>query len=273
MKPLLMSLLLLLTSCQTDQRGDLVVVAHRGGAMEVPENTMAACRWAIAEGFEAVEIDVRLTGDGRAAMIHDRTVDRTAGRPASAPVRQLDLQTLNRFDVGAPFDRRFEGERIVPLETVLQLPWGERTRLMIEVKREGDHKATESVPDDRALADAVARAIGQAPNRSGLLLGSFSATLLGELRTRLPDVPLIGIASTREDLAPHLKLPLTAVALNRKHVTRSFTEDMSRRGLGVWCWTVRDPSELAPLLEADVDGVITDIPTMVRKLLRGQTGE
>lgn len=264
----LVVLLGVLAGCQTTSRPP-IVIAHRGGAMEVPENTLAACRFAIERGFECVEIDVRLSGDARAVVIHDSTVDRTADKAAMGLVRYLDLSTLKTFDVGAVFGERFRGERIPTLEEILLLPWSTSTRLMIEVKRETDPDLPGVLPDDHSLAEAVARAVRTVPEREGLMLASFSPILLQELHRRLPEIPLIGIASTLEDLEPHFALPLTAVALNRKHVTRAFIDRMRRRRIDVWCWTVRKEPEIGPLLDAGVDGIITDIPTAVRTKING----
>jgi glycerophosphoryl diester phosphodiesterase len=270
--PLRVSLLVVVTlvaGCQTSPQRPSII-AHRGGAMEAPENTLSACRRAIERGFDAVEIDARLSGDGRAVVIHDSTVDRTSGAKSDKPVRDLNLEQLQAFDVGSAFDARFAGQRIPTLDNVLRLPWSAATRLMIEVKREANHKLPEVLPDDRALADAVARAIRRAPARDGLLLASFSAVLLRELHRRVPELPLVGIASTVEDVEPHLELPLDAIALNRQHVTPAFTQRMRGRRIQVWCWTVRKDTEIAPLLEAGVDGIITDIPTTVRTQVSGR---
>ena len=94
--------------------------------------------------------------------------------------------------------------------------------------------------------------------------------LLRELHLRAPELPLIAIASTVKDVEPHLGLPLTAVALNQHHVTPAFTKRMRDRRIQVWCWTVRKSSEISPLLDAGVDGIITDIPTTVRTQMTGR---
>src|SRR5437016_3807591 len=54
-----------------------LVFAHRGGGALAPENTMAAFANAVALGADGVELDVRLSRDGVAVVIHDDTLDRT----------------------------------------------------------------------------------------------------------------------------------------------------------------------------------------------------
>jgi len=54
-----------------------LVVAHRGAGAAAPENTMEAYRLAVEMGADAIELDVHLTSDGKLAVMHDETVDRT----------------------------------------------------------------------------------------------------------------------------------------------------------------------------------------------------
>ncbi|MAG57500.1 MAG: hypothetical protein CMJ83_14505 [Planctomycetes bacterium] len=235
-----------------------LVIAHRGGAMEAPENTMAAFRLAIEAGFDVVELDVKLTKDDRAVVFHDDTLDRLAAVTDGRPVRTLTLTEVQSFDVGHRFHEKFRGEHPPVLEDVLALDWS-RTRLMIEVKAE------KSAANRRRLADAVARAIRSAKSRAGLELASFDHRLLRLLHTRLPALPLIGIAGNDSEIRDHLDLPIETLALSRKLASRALRDDLTRRGIRLWCWTVRDLKHLAALQKAGVDGFITDIPTGVRR--------
>ncbi len=51
------------------------VFAHRGFAGKYPENTVRAVRGAVADGADAVEIDVQPTADGDVVVFHDRRLD------------------------------------------------------------------------------------------------------------------------------------------------------------------------------------------------------
>ena len=53
------------------------IMGHRGAPADEPENTLGSFRRALAVGVAAVELDVQLTKDGRLAVIHDETLDRT----------------------------------------------------------------------------------------------------------------------------------------------------------------------------------------------------
>ena len=82
----------------------LQVMAHRGAARQAPENTAPALERSIADGFEWVEVDVRLTRDGHHVLFHDEMVDaKTNGR---GRVRDRTLAELPRSTpaTGLPLD-------------------------------------------------------------------------------------------------------------------------------------------------------------------------
>ena len=55
------------------------ILAHRGGAREAPENTLAAIAHARASGADGIELDLRLSGDGEAVVFHDADLQRLGG--------------------------------------------------------------------------------------------------------------------------------------------------------------------------------------------------
>jgi glycerophosphoryl diester phosphodiesterase len=75
------------------------VVAHRGGSLAAPENTIEAMELAVSRGADALELDVRLSADGEVVVIHDPRVDRTTdGR---GEVARMTLAQLRELDAGA----------------------------------------------------------------------------------------------------------------------------------------------------------------------------
>ena len=95
------------------------IVVHRGLMSIAPENTIPAFEECIKQGFEWIEVDVRLTRDGQHVIIHDKNVDRTTN--GSGPVSQITLEAIKDLDAGSYFAPRFAGTRIPTLKETLSL--------------------------------------------------------------------------------------------------------------------------------------------------------
>ncbi len=112
----------------------LQMVAHRGfhdDNKTVPENSMAAYRLAVEKGF-GIELDVRLTRDGKLICMHDRNLKRAAGVDKNAD--ELDWQEMKDL-------RLFGSEERIPLfEEVLRMVGG-RVPIVMEIKAESSDMA------------------------------------------------------------------------------------------------------------------------------------
>ncbi len=157
----------------------MLIIAHRGASGEFPENTLPAFAAAIEAGAQMCELDVQLTRDGAAVVIHDETVDRTTN--GTGAVAAMSLAEIRRLDAGVKFGARFAGTRIPTLEEVLTLVRG-RCALNVELKSAGverevcrllrAHEALSSTTivssfDWDALARGAAPGAGAAVKRAG----------------------------------------------------------------------------------------------------------
>lgn len=158
-----------------------LVVGHRGAMAHAPENTFASYELGVKMGADAIEIDVHLTSDGKLAVIHDETLDRTTD--ASGAIRDLTLRQVRQADAGAAYTASdgthpFAGSGLtVPTlaEVLKWLPAG--VGLVVEIK------AREAVP---ALVKAVRRSAVQ---RDGALsLISFDERAIDEVHALAPEI-------------------------------------------------------------------------------------
>jgi glycerophosphoryl diester phosphodiesterase len=117
------------------------LIAHRGGATEAPENTLAAFRHALSLGIRYVELDVQMSSDGELVVIHDETLDRTTS--GSGPVGDHTYEELRRLDAGSWFAPEYAGERIPTLREVLDLCVLEGVGVVIELKSPGMYQGME----------------------------------------------------------------------------------------------------------------------------------
>jgi glycerophosphoryl diester phosphodiesterase len=236
-------------------------IAHRGASAAAPPNTLAAFQKAIELGADGVEFDVHLSADGVPVVIHDFTVDATTD--GSGRVADLTLTQLKQLDAGATFDPSFAGERIPTLEEVLE-PLGSRLLLNIELK-------TTSLGDN-GLEQAVIAQVERRGLGDDVLLSSFNPFSLRRAKRIAPHIP-VGLL-----YAPDLPLPLRCAwlaflapheARHPKHtmVDASYIAWARRRGYRVNAWTVNDPDEMRRLIGLGVDGIVTDVPDVLRSVL------
>lgn len=248
-----------------------MIVAHRGGSLEAPENTVASVRHGVRSGADWVEVDVRLSRDGDAVVIHDDTTDRTtdapglvaeqsttallklpAGRPRPAPTTAA---TLAAQHVSVPdFGDRFVSERVPRLDDVLAV---DDVRLMIELKQ---------TARPRELVDRVVAAIHRAGAADRVALGSFEFDLLDIARSREPSLPLVGIAEDPAGIDAMLQLPISVLA-----VSVAMVEEALRRApphVAVWAWTLYSTEQAIEVANLGVHGLITDVPAALVERLR-----
>ena len=232
--------------------------AHRGGALEAPENTMAAFAHAAALGYRYVETDIQATRDGVPVVFHDDDLERLTGRPG--PVAALDWAELR--------DLRVAGEPIPRLDALLAA-WPE-LRLNLEPKSDA------AVP---ALAEAV-RAAGALAR---VCVGCFQQRRVRRLRALLgaPAVLVAGgrggcFASGPRATALPLGAPRCGALQVPTHfrgvpvVTAGLLRAAHARGLQVHVWTVDRRDEMEALLDLGVDGLMTDRPSLLREVLQAR---
>lgn len=233
-----------------------LVVAHRGNSSVAPENTMPAFASAVAAGADMIEIDVHVSADGVAVVIHDRTVDRTSN--GSGAVAALGLDELVRLDAGGWFEPAYGGAAIPRFcEITDLLARTPHLGLLLELKDSWEPDAVKALlasvdevgVTDRVLAQSASietlRVLrDQHPElRLGVLSGGFSPALLdvaGEIDAEACVLPWALV--TDPDIMATIR----------------------RQGLDVLAWTANEPAEWAPLVAAGVDGIITDRPDRLR---------
>jgi glycerophosphoryl diester phosphodiesterase len=239
-------------------------IAHRGASAAAPANTLAAFQKAAELGADGVEFDVQLSADGVPVVIHDFTVDATTD--GSGRVIDLTLAQLKQLDAGATFDPSFAGERIPTLEEVLEA-LGTRLLLNVELKTTSLH--------DNGLEQAVIAQIERLALDDSVLLSSFNPLSLRRAKWIAPHIP-VGLL-----YGPGLPLPLRRAwlaflapheARHPKHtmVDASYMAWARRRGYRVNTWTVDDPDEMRRLIDLGVDGIVTNVPDVLRSVLAPQ---
>ncbi|BDI22646.1 glycerophosphodiester phosphodiesterase family protein [Herbiconiux sp. L3-i23] len=238
------------------------VIAHRGLATNAPENTLGAFAAALDAGATHLETDVHATRDGHAVIMHDADLARVLGDDGvNAVVARLTLDELRDAATG-----RLE---ICTLSEALQtFP---SALVNIDVKA-------------AAAAAPAAAAIRQAGAEGRVLVTSFSRrrrraairrldsvatsasaieTALAILFARIGAVALAARVLRRVDA-----LQIPASVLGIATTTPAMLERLHRAVREVHIWTVNDPAEMRRMLDAGVDGIVTDRCDLLVGVLR-----
>jgi glycerophosphoryl diester phosphodiesterase len=246
-----------------------IAIAHRGGAEELPENTLPAFDAAIALGYHHLETDAHLSADGVVFSFHDHLLDRVTDRRGR--LSQLSAEVIGGADAayhfspdGRTFPLRGTGIRVPTMEEVLTR-W---PHVFVNIDTKSDRVVEPLVELLRRL-DAFDR----------VCIGSFSDERLRRLR-RLSDGGIctsMGPASiTRAWLAsrtgrmPRLRADCVQVPVRARRlvvVDRRFVDAAHRNGLQVHVWTIDDHEEMAAVLDLGVDAIMTDRPQLLRDVL------
>lgn len=236
-----------------------LVLAHRGASAYAPENTLAAFNLAFELGADGIELDVSLTRDGIPVVIHDDTVDRTTN--GHGAVNQFTLAELQQLDASNRLEK-YRGEKIPTLEEVLRAV-GKRGLINIEIKSTG------------LKTDGVEMAVLAAIENTGaprVLISSFNPLALRRmflLDPRLPRgllyAPRLPIFLRRAWLRPLVRP--TALHPHFSMVTREFVAWAHQCGYHVNTWTVDEPDVARRLIGWGVDGIITNKPDVLRKIV------
>jgi glycerophosphoryl diester phosphodiesterase len=237
------------------------VIGHRGNAAFAPENTVVSFEQAIAAGADALEMDVHISADGEAVVVHDATLERTTG--TRGVVARMSLAHLRRADAGARFSA--DGGRSFPYRgTGVTIPTlaevFERfpdVPLVIELKTPAvERRVLELIHEYGAAGRVVVASFSSgavaALRAGGIITGASRAEL-----SRLYASSLVPFSATpppyRAVFAPRrywgVQLPMTPLL-----------RVAARSGITIHTWVENDPSAALRLWRAGISGVVTDDP-------------
>ena len=264
-------------------------IAHRGGAQLWPENTLPAFIAAASAGFDAAELDVQLTHDDRLIVFHDFRLKRdlcrtSAGRwlpllRRKSAIRDLSFAELRKFEVGRARPRSLYARRhpgVTPFDATPMPSLAEviaavkaanpEFRLFIELKT--SLRSGLSAPP-QALAQAVLGELQAAEFTSRAVLAGFQWAGLQYAKLRNPEIRCWfntavrakgGASEIRGEGGDGWFCPLP-------RATPRAIEQARRQGLEFGVWTVNRAADMRRLIAAGVDGICTDRPDRLQRLM------
>jgi glycerophosphoryl diester phosphodiesterase len=232
-----------------------LIIAHRAAPAFAPENSLEGIRVAFEQGSDGVEIDVRMSLDQRAYLMHDNSMARTTGWP-------LPLELTLAFWVET---RRLRGS-------------GERVPSLA--------KALDAVPEGKLVAAdiktpwsvmALAREVARRGTAQRTLVWCSSAMAVKWAKRR-------GLAwevahykdfedswNNQAFIRNAERLGADAVSLHWSAIDAEIVAYAHERNLRVYSW--HQEFELSEAqLKSGLDGLITDYPAKAREAVAAVLG-
>jgi glycerophosphoryl diester phosphodiesterase len=243
------------------------VIAHRGISASFPENTLTAFEHAAqTPGIDMIELDVRLSGDGKVVVHHDRCLQRTS--TGNGPVRDYSLEELKKFDAGSWFHPSFAQETIPTLREVLERV-GASLLVNVEIKSDWGHREPPGLLE-RSVLDVVE----QCGMMQRVLFSSFDHTLIANLKRIQPEATTGVLFHFFRDFG---KKPSTltnrtgasAFVCAKHELTRRALADAHANGIAVYVYTLNSIQDARAMYELGVDGIMSNAADHIVHVVKG----
>jgi glycerophosphoryl diester phosphodiesterase len=229
-----------------------ILIAHRGASEIEPENTLASFKKALEFPFiKMIELDVYAIPSGELVVIHDNKVDRTTN--GKGYIMESSFEYLRSLDAGRGGGKgKSSGkhEKIPTLNEVLDLI---DRRIKVNIELKGEHTAE---PVKKVVEEYFVKGWEQ----DDFLVSSFNHEELRKFKQLMPEIPVgvlfVGIPLGYAEYAQGIKA--YSINLSVEFTNKEIVEDAHRRGIKVFCWTLKEADEIERMCNLGVDGMFVN---------------
>lgn len=281
-KRLLPLLILILTSCTPSSTvtppttptpsvnaSNVLVIAHRGGAGLMPENTMASFKNGIALKSDFIEMDAHLSKDGIPVVIHDPTLERTTD--GFGQISNFTLAQLQTYNAAAKSLSVTSKEPIPSFAQVLDLakPTNVKVEVEIKVPPQGRYNSIEQKMIDEIVAHDMTDRVQ---------ISSFNMDVIKDVKAINPKIKTVVLMSVDYFRAYDLNTPKTIIdhvtslgaeiiAVNKDYLNAKLVQEARARKIIVEVWTVDSESDIKKFIAMGVDGIISNRPDKLKEVV------
>lgn len=235
-------------------------LAHRGFSGKYPENTLLAFKMACeTPGCNGIELDVQLTKDGEAVVIHDETIDRTCTN-GTGFVKDYTYEELRKLDVSYKYAGKVEPQHIPTLREYFELVKDYDIVTNIELKT--------SVFEYPGIEQKVWDLIQEFDIKDKIIISSFNHFTVKRMKELCPDIKCGMLTeSWLLDVGNYVK----TAGVECFHPTyRCLNEEtvkaIKEQGVEINTWTVNEEEDIVKMIERGVDSIISNYPDLVSKI-------
>lgn len=268
---------------------------HRGCRGLLPENSIPGFLKAVEIGCDMLELDVVLSADDEVVVSHEPWMSSTICTAANDEPIPLDreralnmyrmtLAEIQAYDCGSLPHPRFPDQeaRTVFKPTLRQVVEAADEHALlngmvspsynIEIKSDPAHYGTYQ-PDPATFARRVIREIDDLGIANRCIVQSFDPAILEVANEERPDLILAFLVENADGLKKNLKRLSFQPAIYSPYfelVDKKMLEALRERNIELVVWTVNEPKDIKRMLQLGVDGIISDYPDRVVKLLESR---
>jgi len=241
-------------SCQSPKENRVNVIAHRGGIIEgYPENTLKAFRRSIDHGVDCIELDLRVTSDGKIVIIHDETLERTTS--GKGKISDHSLKELKALDAGY-------GERIPTIYEVFQIVTDTGIKLLLDIKFDKNLNAAE-----------VLNIVNEFDMKSMVIFGIRSLEDLAKFHELDSEITTLGFISGQDQIEDFVENGIDIIRLKQSWIEEDpgLVAFLQKQDMSTWTTiAMMSDGELLSIINTGIEGIIYDNPEQLQHLLRVQ---
>ena len=253
----------------------VVIVGHRGASIDAPENSLSAMKLAWKQGADGIETDIHLSKDGKIVVMHDYDTKRTGG--VNKKIVESTWDELKDVDVAKAINPKFAPEKIPTLDSIwATIPDGKF--IFTELK----------IHDTAILAELEKAMKASGKTKEQLQFHTFLYDMAQALKEKFPDHKVYWLAGWSKDkkTGEYPKLDDLIAKAKAAHldginlqglksytngagfpIDKAFVKKIHDAGLKIYPWTIDNAEVARKLVEAGVDGIISNRPAWLREQL------
>ena len=281
----------LFTACMT-HNSHPEVHGHRGCRGLLPENTLPAFLKATELGADYLELDVVISGDGQVVVSHEPWMShRLCLQPNGDSIAEAVERSFNLFKMSVREIQTFDCGRLEQADFPMQEPKRAYKPLLRDVVEAADeHAMISGVPapgysieikSDPALYGShqpppakFVRIVIEAIDSLGLadrcIIQSFDPAVLEALNAERPDISIAFLVENQDGWNENLKRLSFAPTIYSPWFGLIDANDVKllhEKNVEVVVWTVNEETDIRKVIALGVDGIISDYPDRVIRLL------
>jgi len=273
-------------SCNSEKKID--IQGHRGCRGLLPENSLPAFEKAIDLGVHTLELDIVISKDEKVVVSHEPYMNPiicydSKSRNISESLKtnynlyKMNYEDIKQFDCGSKFHPTYPNQEKLKtykplLSEVFDLVKFKKSdvKFNIEIKSEPEYYGI-FTPQPKAYVKLILDNLKKQDMLHRVNLQSFDVAILEEIKRQSPKMKtalLIDENETIEDKLKELSYKPEIISPYFKLLSAESVKSYQSKSFQIIPWTINDEKDMKQMIDWQVDGIITDYPDLLIKLLK-----